>query len=482
MNSARPLAPVAALTASVQVFQVEASQGAGGKRLGRLGDDAESAITGVHRPVTTTAHHCAASATFVRLRADGEPERLAAADPERRETIAHGRRRRRSWTSRALRCSSSCLVELRRARARYARSRRGARARRDRATGRTASAEPTSTASDATACGSSPASRRPFSDRWPRRFDSPSPLAVVSRLWCAKTGAARAERLEDLDLHRRVGDVVLAADHVRDGEVDVVDDRRQRVEIGAVLAHQHRVRERAAIDMRRAAHEIGPGDGAMVEPEAPMRAPPLAPRAPTSVLRRERQRGAVVDRRQAAGELALAAELELVRRLVGRHRAGPSPSAARHRVVEREALGLAHDDVGRDAEPGEIRLDRGGEFAASSARGRCRRSAGRRCRPRAARTARSAAPCAHCRYGGAPSATARSGRWAGSCRALLSPLPEGKGRLRAASRMFPTCASWRPNSGTPDWRCGRRSYSIETPLALMGTAHFSISLLTNFAR
>ena len=71
---------------------------------------------------------------------------------------------------------------------------------------------------------------------------------------------ARAQSLEDLDLHRRVGDVVLAPDHVGDPEVDIVDHGRQRVEIGAVLAHQHRIGERAAIHMAMAAHEVLPGD------------------------------------------------------------------------------------------------------------------------------------------------------------------------------------------------------------------------------
>ena len=42
------------------------------------------------------------------------------------------------------------------------------------------------------------------------------------------------ERLEQLDLHRGVDDMVLAADDVGDFEIDVVDDRWQRVEIAAV--------------------------------------------------------------------------------------------------------------------------------------------------------------------------------------------------------------------------------------------------------
>ena len=55
-------------------------------------------------------------------------------------------------------------------------------------TGRTGSDEPVSTASEATASASTPASRKPPIDRAPERFDKPSPSAVVRRLWCANTG------------------------------------------------------------------------------------------------------------------------------------------------------------------------------------------------------------------------------------------------------------------------------------------------------
>ena len=58
-----------------------------------------------------------------------------------------------------------------------------------------------------------------------------------------------AERLEELDLRRGIGDVILAAHHMRDAEVDVVDDARQRIEIAAVGADEHRIRQRRCVDM-----------------------------------------------------------------------------------------------------------------------------------------------------------------------------------------------------------------------------------------
>ena len=66
----------------------------------------------------------------------------------------------------------------------------------------------------------------------------------------------------------------------------------------------------------------------------------------------------VVDRRQAAGELALAAEFQLLGRLV----AGIEPADRLQPVgcgiVELEPVRLTHDHVGRDAEPFQIGLNR----------------------------------------------------------------------------------------------------------------------------
>ncbi len=54
-------------------------------------------------------------------------------------------------------------------------------------------------------------------------------------------------------------------------EVDVVDDRWQRVEIGSVLAHQHRIGEGGRVDVLGPADQVVPFDPAVVELEAPMR-------------------------------------------------------------------------------------------------------------------------------------------------------------------------------------------------------------------
>src|ERR1700674_4880214 len=64
------------------------------------------------------------------------------------------------------------------------------------------------------------------------------------------------ERLEQLNLRRGVDDMVLAANDVGDAEIDVVDDARQRIEIGAVRSHQHGVRQRSGIHMLPPALEL----------------------------------------------------------------------------------------------------------------------------------------------------------------------------------------------------------------------------------
>lgn len=94
-----------------------------------------------------------------------------------------------------------------------------------------------------------------------------------------------AQRLEKRDLNAGVGDMVVATDDMRDAEVDIVDDGGQRIKVRAVLAHQHRVRQRRQIHRFLAAND-GPGDlralrflrigGEVRQEEAPVRPPPGA--------------------------------------------------------------------------------------------------------------------------------------------------------------------------------------------------------------
>ena len=52
-----------------------------------------------------------------------------------------------------------------------------------------------------------------------------------------------AERLGDFYLYSSIRHVVFAANDMGDAKLNVVHDRREGVEIAAILAHQHRVRQ-----------------------------------------------------------------------------------------------------------------------------------------------------------------------------------------------------------------------------------------------
>ena len=89
-------------------------------------------------------------------------------------------------------------------------------------------------------------------------MDSASPPEPTSSGKWREGGNRRAERLEDLDLRGGVGDVILAAHDVGDGEFDIVHDRGQRVEEAAILADQHRIGEMGGVDLDIAADGVVP--------------------------------------------------------------------------------------------------------------------------------------------------------------------------------------------------------------------------------
>jgi hypothetical protein len=133
----------------------------------------------------------------------------------------------------------------------------------------------------------------------------------------AEQRRSASQRPENLDLHCGVGDMVLAADDMGDAHVDVVDDRGQRTEKRAVLARQHRIGQRRAVDVARPSRQIVPSHDFGVELEAPMRTPSLRLES-GALFRGKLQRGAIIDRRQAARLLALAPPIQFLGRLIGR--------------------------------------------------------------------------------------------------------------------------------------------------------------------
>ena len=71
-----------------------------------------------------------------------------------------------------------------------------------------------------------------------------------------------AERADDVDLPRRVVDVIVAADHVRDPHVEVVDDDAEVVGRRAVGARDDEVVELGVGDLDAALDAVVPGDAA----------------------------------------------------------------------------------------------------------------------------------------------------------------------------------------------------------------------------
>ena len=166
-----------------------------------------------------------------------------------------------------------------------------------------------------------------------------------------------AKRLEQLDLHSGIGDVILAADDMGHFEVQVIDDGGQGVEIAAVLAQQDRIRQRGRVDMAVATHEIRPAHDTGIELEPPMR--PLSFRFESgSVGGGQAEGGTIIDRRQAPALLTFALSFELVGSFVARIEAPERLQPFRRRVIKEKALRLPHGERRRDAEPGEIDFDR----------------------------------------------------------------------------------------------------------------------------
>src|SRR4029077_5226400 len=126
----------------------------------------------------------------------------------------------------------------------------------------------------------------------------------------------------------------------------------EAVEIGAVGAHQDGIALARFVDMLGPTHQIVPAYFLGGEIEAPVRPAALALELLACGIV-EPERGAVIDRRLALREQALALELELLRRLVtGIESAGRDQPVARG-VIARESVGLPLLGVPVETEPGE---------------------------------------------------------------------------------------------------------------------------------
>ena len=169
-----------------------------------------------------------------------------------------------------------------------------------------------------------------------------------------------AQSLEDLELNRRIRDVILAADHMRDPEFRVVDDRGQRIGRRTIGAHQDRIAELAALEHLRAADRIVPCGLFVGDQKAPMRPAPLGLEgADLSV--RQAQRGAVIDLDAASGDHLEPLELQFLLAFVAWIETARAAQRVGRRLVARKPVRLPHAVVPAKAKPAQIVLDTEGE-------------------------------------------------------------------------------------------------------------------------
>ena len=102
-----------------------------------------------------------------------------------------------------------------------------------------------------------PASRSDATVPPSARLESFLPSSPRISPWWTYSGGGAAERLGEPPVQRLVRPVVVAADHVRDPEVDVVDDARKVVGRGPVLAQERDAVEAVAERRRCLAVALG---------------------------------------------------------------------------------------------------------------------------------------------------------------------------------------------------------------------------------
>ena len=199
-----------------------------------------------------------------------------------------------------------------------------------------------------------------------------------------EAGQRGAERLVEQDLPRRVGDVVVAADDVRDPHVDVVDDDAEVVDRRAVGARDDEVVELGVAEDDAALHQIV-DDGLAVdgrpEPEDVWLVRPRGGAMQVAA-------GAIVCRRAARLERGLRDAPRAPRTCTSSGRRDPTASkrsahSAYRSVALRSGRTAPRPSRGRaSASPSRIACDR---LLAWSARGRCPRCGARTSRRGGAR-------------------------------------------------------------------------------------------------
>ena len=136
--------------------------------------------------------------------------------------------------------------------------------------------------------------------------------------------------------------MILAPHDMRDAQIGIVDRRGQHVQPRSVRAPDHGIAHRRRIEPLRPADQIVPRDRhGVIEPEAPVRHDAIV-RQRGAIRVGQRQRGAIVDRRQPAPQLDLALQLQFLRAFIRRIDPPRRDQFVEPRLIQREPVGLAH--------------------------------------------------------------------------------------------------------------------------------------------
>ena len=192
-------------------------------------------------------------------------------------------------------------------------------------------AQPSSARKFISAGATYPSSRSSSTPCAPWRLESFLPSVPSTFGTCAYTGRLAAGRADDVDLLRRVGDVVVAADHVRDPVPHVLHRRGEVVGRAPVRAKQDEILELLVRELDPPLHHVVPAGHALVRHPEPDRALVLVRLALGDEL--PRRLAAVVEAVELVGRWAVPVEPEPGERLE-RVVDGALHLAARVRVLD----------------------------------------------------------------------------------------------------------------------------------------------------
>ena len=168
---------------------------------------------------------------------------------------------------------------------------------------------------------------------------------------------AITQRIEYLNLRGGVGDVILASDHIRNAEVNIVAHAAQRIKKPAILANQNRVRDRSTIDCCLAPDAVNPAGTDLVQPETPVRLAALGLKG-GAILVAQGEGGAVIDGGASGLKLCLALEAKFCCRLIGRIEPARRAQIIRRLLVSPDPRRLALIAIPVEAQPFQISPDR----------------------------------------------------------------------------------------------------------------------------